>query len=231
MDYPGGFETPAFPAGKRIVVSRLAGVAVMVIFLGIIFVCGMLLWAQRSITVQPFLVSVDNLTGQWSVVGYQNDTNKQVSATQTLQESVIAKFMRNWYLVTRDEVNTALWQSCERELECNPKNKTGINTGKCALYCIAGDDIFNRFIKEVVPVYQISVTAGEMLGLRNSSLLITPIGNISENGGLWKIRAVIESSIAKPINILAYAKVERNTDVYPQTMGYFVSDFNAYKMN
>ena len=231
LDYPGGFETPAFPAGKRIVVSRLTGIAVMSVFLAIVFVCSMILWAQKSVTVHPFLVSVDNLTGQWAVVGHQHEEIKQVSATRTLQESVIAKFMRNWFLVTTEEVNTALWQSCERETECNPKNKTGIDSGKCALYCIAGDNIFNRFIQDVVPVYQISVMAGEMLGLDMASLQISPIGDISESGGMWKIRAVIKSSIAKPINILAYAKVERDINNYPQTLGYFVADFNAYKMN
>ena len=231
MDYPGGFEVPAFPAGKRIVVSRIMSVATMVVFLLIAFVCGMILWAQKSVTVHPFLVSVNHLTGQWEIIGHQHDEIKEVSTTRTLQESVIAKFMRNWFLVTTDEVNTLLWQSCDRATECNPKNKTGVDTGKCAIYCIAGDEIFNRFIQDVVPIYQISVMAGEMLGLQMSSLQILPIGTISESGGMWQIRAVIESSLAKPINILAYAQVERNLDLYPQTLGYFVSDFNAYKMN
>lgn len=231
MDYPGGFEVPAFPAGKRIVVSRFVSVAIMVVFLLIIFVCGMILWTQRSVTVHPFLVSVNNLTGQWEIVGHQHDEIKEISATRTLQESVIAKFMRNWFLVTTEEVNTALWQSCDRATECNPKNKTGVDTGKCAIYCIAGDEIFNRFIQDVVPNYQISVTAGEMLGLRMNSLQIIPIGAIGEKGGMWQIRAVVESSIAQPINILAYAQIGRNPDLYPQTLGYYVADFNAYKMN
>lgn len=231
MEYPNGFDIPTFPAGKRIVATRVLGVATMVVFLAIVFMCSMLLWVQKSVTVHPFLVSIDNLTGQWSIVGHQHEEIKQVSTTRTLQESVIAKFMRNWYLVTTEEVNTALWQSCERETECNPKNKTGIDSGKCALYCIAGDEIFNRFIQDVVPVYQISVAAGEMLGLDMSSLQILPVGEITDAGGMWKIRAVIKSSTTKPINILAYARVERNMEKYPQTLGYFVADFNAYKMN
>ena len=231
MDYPGGFDVPAFPAGKRIVVSRLVGIAILSVFLVIVFIWGMIVWAEKSVTVHPFWVWVDNLTGQGLVVGHQHEEIKQVSATRTLQESVIAKFMRNWFLVTTEEVNTALWQSCERATECNPKNKTGIDSGKCALYCISGDDIFNRFIQDVVPAYQISVMAGEMLGLDMASLQISPVGDFTENGGMWKVRAVIKSSLANPIDILAYARVERNIDVYPQTLGYYIADFNAYKMN
>ena len=82
-----------------------------------------------------------------------------------------------------------------------------------------------------MPVYQISVMAGEMLGLDMASLQISPVGDFTENGGIWKVRAVIKSSLANPIDVLAYAKVERNIDVYPQTLGYYVADFNAYKMN
>lgn len=231
MDYPGGFDTPTFPAGKRIVVSRMFGVALMVLFLAIVFVCSMILWAQRSVTVRPFLVSTDKQTGQWEIVGHQHEDIKQVSAIRTLQESVLAKFVRNWFLVTSDEVNSVLWQSCDRQIECNPKNKIGIDTGKCAIYCITGDELFDRFIRDVVPNYQISVMAGEMLGVRMSSLRLVPTNDINENGGTWKIHATIESSIGKPIKILAYASVARNTELYPRTLGYFVSDFNAYKIN
>ncbi len=203
----------------------------MVTFLLIIFFSGMILWAQKSVTVHPFLVSINNLTGHWEIIGHQHETIKHVSADRTLQESVIAKFMRNWFLVTTEEVNTALWQSCDRATECNPKNKTGVDTGKCAIYCITGDEIFNRFIQDVVPIYQISVTAGEMLGLNMQSLQISPISDISNQGGMWQIHAILESSISGPIKILAYAQISRDTEQYPQTLGYYVSDFNAYKMN
>lgn len=231
MDYPGGFDVPAFPAGKRIVVSRLTGITIMAVFLVIVFVCSMMLWAQRSVTVHPFLVSVNNLTGQWQVVGHQHEEIKYVAATRTLQESVLAKFMRNWFLVSTEDANSALWQSCERDAECNPKNKTGIDTGKCALYCISGDDIFGRFIQDVVPNYQNMASAGEMLGLNMSSLQITPVGSISDKGGAWQVYATIESSKNPPINILAYARIGRDVGLYPQTLGYYVADFNAYKMN
>ena len=39
------------------------------------------------------------------------------------------------------------------------------------------------------------------------------------------------SNISAPISILGYAMVEREMERYPQTMGYYVSEFSAYKLN
>ena len=48
MKYPDDFNTPAFPAGRFVAVSRFMAVAVMVLFLGIGCLCGIILWAKKS---------------------------------------------------------------------------------------------------------------------------------------------------------------------------------------
>jgi glucan phosphorylase len=49
LKYPDEFETPTFPAGKQVAVTRAVSVAIMSVFLLILFACGLLLWAQKSL--------------------------------------------------------------------------------------------------------------------------------------------------------------------------------------
>lgn len=58
-----------------------------------------------------------------------------------------------------------------------------------------------------------------------------PADNITANGGTWRITATVQSNISGAIDIIAFAKIARNTSSYPQTLGYYVADFNAYKIN
>ena len=230
--YPDEFETSTFPAGKRIAVSRSVSIAIMVIFLLILFACGLLLWVQKSVHVHPFLVSINEITGQWSVVGHQHTDIKEVTTAQTLQESVIGKFMTYRFYITDDTAfNENIWQSCDRSVDCNPANKTGMESRYCALYCLSGDEEYNDFVTDVIPGYQGRVANGEMWTLDMSSLQITQVGPFSITGGVWQVRATVNSSMFGPINILAYANVAQDLAVYPQTFGYYVADFNAYKIN
>ena len=63
--------------------------------------------------------------------------------------------------------------------------------------------------------------------IRPNSLQITPIGET----GIWQVRVDVLSSLnPEPIKIIAYANVARNTELYPRTLGYYVADFNAYRI-
>ena len=106
MKYPDDFDTPTFPAGKQISASRAVSIAVMVVFLLILFACGLLLWVQKSVHVHPFLVSINEITGQWEIVGHQHTDVKQMTTVQTLQESVIGKFLEYHFFVTDDADQT-----------------------------------------------------------------------------------------------------------------------------
>ncbi len=232
MRYPDDFNVPPFPAGKHTAVSRMMSIAVSIVLLGIIFTCGLLLWAQRSVRVHPFLVSIDEITGTWTVVGHHHTEIQELSTVQTMQESVIGKFMRNWFLISDSPgLNDALWHECDREIDCGNINTSGVNSRECALYCVTGDDVFKRFMTDVVPDYQNRLANGELWIPDMTSLQISPIGDVDINGNVWQIRATVYSNQNQEINILAYAKVARDDTLYQTTMGYYVQDFNAYRVS
>ena len=232
MDYPDGFNTPTFPAGPRIAVSRVVGIAIMVVFLLILCACGLLLWTQRSVRVHPFLVSVNNITGQWEIVGHNHSVVREITTDRALQEATIGRFMRYWFLITANPAfNDSLWTECKRESDCNPDFKTGIETARCGLYCLSGANAFSAFLSDVVPSYRLRAAQGETWMLNASSLQFLPLESADKNAPAWQVSGTITSNISGPINILAYVKIGRDMDLYPQTMGYFVSEFNAYKMD
>lgn len=233
MDYPSGFDTPAFPAGKRIAALRVFCVAIMVVFLLIVFACGMLLWVQKSAHVHPFLISINDVTGQWQVVGHQHGKYKEISTAQTLQESVLVKLLQNWFTITGDDAtNSTLWQSCDRDIECRGENKKISEFEKCAIYCLSAEDVYDDFVQVTIPDYQARVTAGEMWIMDMPSLQILPIEEPNFNGGTWQIRANVFSNLFEmPMQMLIYANVSRDTNLYPQTMGYYISKINVYRIN
>ena len=166
MRYPDEFNTPTFPAGPRIASSRTLSIAIMTVFFLIICSCGLLLWVQRSAHVHPFLVSINSITGNWEIIGHQHGAMREMSTTQTLQESVIGKFIRNWFWIADNtDLNTARWNKCDRTADCTPENKTGVETGACGIYCLTGDDMFSRFNSTVKPEYQARILDGETCAL------------------------------------------------------------------
>ena len=233
MDYPNYFNTPAFPAGPRIAISRFMAIASCVVFVVIIFVCILLLWAVRSQRVDPFIVSVNSFTGQWAVVGHSHGNGPmEYPAIQSIQQSVIAEFAENWFTISEQtDINEALWKTCNRTDDCGMNNDLAYDDPSCALFCKSGEELFSRFIYDVVPNYQERVAAGEYWFVDKTQFQIEPAGQISDNGGTWRILATVQSNISGNINIIAFAKVARNIEIYPQTLGYYVADFNAYKIN
>lgn len=232
MRYPDEFNIPTFPAGPRIASSRILSIAIMIAFFLIVCTCGLILWLQHSVQVHPFLVSINKITGNWEIVGHQHGTELEMPTTQALQESVLGKFVRNWFWIAENQdINTKRWEMCDRASACAPENKTGVETGACGIYCLTGNDMFSRFSVHVKPGHQARASNGEVWRIDMSSIRMTPIGEVAPNGGAWQIHAKIISNKTAPIQILAYVSVGRNMDSYPQTLGYYVADFNAYKMN
>lgn len=230
LDYPNNFDTPAFPAGKRIAVSRAVSILVSALFFVIICLCCLLIWTSRSATVDPFIISVDSVTGTWSVVGHSHGT-VQYSASRTMQESVVANFTRDWFTVGDDSENQALWQTCDRGQVCMSENAPARADGVCAIYCATNDSVFNRFIYDVVPTWQDIAAASGRLSLDTSSLQIEPVGAVGNNGGMWRVRATISGNVTPSMQIIAFMRVGRDTKSYPRTLGYYITDFNAYRLN
>ncbi|HIU65216.1 MAG TPA: hypothetical protein IAC63_01075 [Candidatus Enterousia avicola] len=233
MDYPSNFNTPAFPAGPSIAVSRFMAIASCVLFVLIIFASGLLLWAVKSNRVDPFIVYVDDFTGQWSVIEHSHENAElEYPALWSVQQSVVGNFLENWFSISENpQENEILWQTCKRSDDCSIEAERAYDDKTCALYCITGEELFSKFIYDVVPIYQSRVSNGETWLIDKTEFQIEPVGKITDNGGTWRINGEIQSSISGNIEIIAFVKVVRNISLYPRTLGYYVADFNAYKIN
>lgn len=234
MEYPNNFDVPAFPAGKRIAISRFMAIGVSILCLVSIFMCGLIFWTYRSQKFDPIIVSINPETSQWTVIKNSNfQAPVEYSVTRTLQESVINNFITKWFLINANETeNENLWKLCDRKNECNGVKKASYTDNSCAIFCVTGEELFSSFTYDIVPDYQERFANGETWLIDNANIQIEPASKISESGGMWKIEAKIISNISEPINIVAFAKVVRSSDIskYQMTMGYYVADFNAYKI-
>lgn len=232
LRYPDEFEVPTFPAGKYIAFTRWVSTAILSVFLLIVFACGVLLWTQKSIKIHPFLVSIDEITGQWNIVGHKHKEQHVFSTTYTLQESVVGEFVKYWFLVSNQEkINEMLWASCERIAQCSVALNTNDVADECAIYCLSADSVYNTFLNNVVPGYKARVSNNDYLVINPDTLKMQPLGEISDMGGSWQISVDVLSTVdGAPMEIRAYAVVGRNNEIYPKTLGYYIADFNAYRI-
>lgn len=228
MDYPDNFDTPVFPAGKRIAVSRVMAIGSMIAFLIIVFLCGMLFWSARSMRVDPLIVSINHTTGAWDIVGHSHGQT-DMTASQSLQESVAINFAKSWFFISADDAqNNARWADCDRTAVCMSENFSP-RANDCAIYCAASDNVFSAFVYDVVPDYQARAAAGAVWMLDSASTDITALTPIDERGGTWQIMATVLTDTGA-MDVVAFATVARDVNTYPATMGYYVAAFNAYRI-
>lgn len=226
MIYPDSFNSPVFPAGPRIAVSRVMAIGAMVVFALIIVFCGLIVWARESQKIHPFLVTVDELTGTWQVVGHDHG-ERTITRNRAMQESVIANFTKNWFTVSADtQKNDDLWYGFEEKSDCFADDSP--NRGQ--IYCRASDELYNRFIYDIVPEYQERIAAGETWSASVDNIYLNPTTNVTDNGGTWRILVQVDSSVHGPAQVMAYVTLARDVQDYPNTLGFYVADFNAYRM-
>lgn len=233
MEYPADFDTSTFPAGKQVAVSRLLGVLVMVAFFAIFVLCGLIMWVNRSAREHPFLVSVNQITGQWDVVNHHHSRDFEISAYRSLQEAVAVKFIRNWFNISSDDItNELIWQQCDnRDVACAPDNNSSMEVEPCALYCVTSEDLFTDFTKNQLIKYQQRYLRGEVWSVDMSSLQLLPISHVGRGGATWQARFSVISNLSSRIDIFAILQIENNKEMFPHSLGFYVSEFNAYKVN
>lgn len=230
MDYPGNFEVPVFPAGKSIAISRFMAIGTSVLFLIIIFLCGLLIWSGRSDRLVPYMIATNNEYGEWQVIG-KADSVLQYTAERTMQEAVVGRFVQDWFRISLDGTeNENAWRSCERT-ECTSGENLMYGDKMCALYCSSGDEVFARFTSEVLPAYRMAADNGDVWSISDVDMNIQPAGRISAQGGTWRVNATVSSNRFGRFDVQIFMKIARNDNVYPGTMGYYVADFNAYRIN
>ena len=227
LRYPDNFNTPTFPAGPRIAVSRAIAIAIMVLFALIIVMGGLIFWASRSQQVHPFLVSIDDVTGAWSVVGHEHG-ERTISTNRAMQESVIAKFTKNWFTISANQSeNDDMWYGFADKAECNADNRPT----NAQIFCASGDELYNYFIYTIVPEYQERIAAGEVWSVDVDDIYINPTSDVTDNGGMWRILTNVKSNMGNSIKIMAYVTLSRDMTSYPNSLGFYVSDFNAYRVD
>ncbi len=230
MDYPDDFDTSAFPAGKRIAVSRTAGIWVMVSFFLIIVCCLALPWVQKNTVIDPLVVYVNGSNGTWELVGTQK-THQDMPYYVSVQRALVGLFTEKWFTLSDDAtVNAERWDSCDRETVCATRVDSSLYThAGCDLYCMTDDEFYRNFTTNVLPMYQTTASFGERWYVNPSKIIVNQNGNITDQGGEWIVRATVRSSINGNFDIIAYVQVMRDTERYPQTLGYYVSNFNSYR--
>ena len=231
MNYPDDFNTRTFPAGKSVAVSRVMGIGIMSAFFVILCLCGLLIWTIRSTRVEPYILATDGINDQWRIIMAGNETpTMHMTDAQLFQQSLVWRFTQDWFSISPNRArNIARWNTeCKREY-CISDDA---DTKNCSIYCSSGDDLFYRFSTNVLPQYQAYATAGATWLPVSESMRIDPIGNVSEHGGAWRIQMTILTDGGNgAMDIIAYAKVARNNKYYPAHRGYYVADFNAYRVS
>lgn len=200
----------------------------MVLFFLIVCVCGVILWAKNTQGTSPFLISITPGGERWSLVSHNNHTN-ELPVYFVLQESVINNFARHWFTVSDNILeNAAVWSGdCARDSdEC----KIG-GADTCAIFCDASDYVFSNFKKYVLPAYE-ELETNENVIWRVTSVRARPVDfrAITENGGTWRLTVHVDTDGVDTV-FFGFARVGFNPIEYPKTMGYYISDFNMFRMN
>ena len=198
-------------------------------FLIIIFLCGILVWTIRSARVEPYILATGGVNDEWQIVKPGNGHPEiKMTTNQVIQESVVWKFVQNWFLISDEsELNESIWDtSCER-IDC------AITDGSkpCELFCMSSEKLFTRFKENILPTYQDIFNSGEYWTPNIDSIRISPVGDINNFGGTWRVKMSISTNFGEKIDIIAYAKVAQDIKSRPNTLGYYIADFNAYRIN
>lgn len=240
MDYPDGFNVPAFPAGSRIATSRAMGIGILSVCLLIIFTCGMILWAVAARTVDPFLISVNPITGNWEIVGHSHGQD-EISQNHLAQMSTVNRFVQDWFYISPDDAsNDARWSTCNDEV-CIDSDNVIYGGNECSLFCMSDADLFTNFSENIVPGYIERAGRGIYWFVKPDTIQITKSGDITDKAGTWRVTATVMSNVGD-FQILAYANVVKGNisnsvtdEIYPlnyvQTMGYKVTKFNSYRID
>ena len=229
MNYPDDFNVPTFAAGKSIAVSRAMGIGIMSGFLLIIFLCGILVWTLRSQRVEPYILSVGGINDQWQIISSgENERPKiEMTAQQVVQESLVWKFVQDWFTISNEpDTNATMWNTNCQRTDCD----TSDTSIPCRLYCSSSENLFSRFKTDTLPTYEKYASSGEYWAPMPDSIIISPAGDVNTDGGTWRIQMTVMTTGMGTMHVLAYVKVAKDIKSYPKTMGYYIADFNSYRI-
>lgn len=227
MDYPNDFNIPSFPAGKTIALTRAIAIWILIVFFLIVSACGLILFYHKAKTNYPFLISVDPFTDDWTVIAYPHETQKPKEQYEIIQEKLVNDFVINWFTISSNQqINESRWKKCS-VAECADLRQFNPTNIDCAVSCKSSDVLFQEFSKKVLPQYMAMIErAGETWDIKKNILPIM----VSENASKWQVHITIKSKTMGIFNVLAFIDIERDINLYPATFGYYVTQFNSYRV-
>lgn len=229
MNYPNEYDTPVFPAGKTIALSRGVSIWTLVVSFLIICACGLMLLLVHSKNNYPFLISTDPMTSDWSVVAYP-EKEREISVKEITQENLVRKYVEYWFSIHKNTfVNESLWQECS-DTDCETPEQYDPTNKKCALFCLSAPELFEQFTEKVVPEYRARVDQKSET-MKVVYQIITPPATGENATDVWQSFATIDSSLNGRFSMLIFLELGKEDGKYPATLGYYVKDFNSYRMS
>lgn len=230
MGYPNDFDVPAFSAGKTVALTRTVSVWILIVFFFIVVSCGFLLFGRHLQKNFPFLVSVDPATDEWTVVAYPNEKQKPIPQYRYIQEKLVNDFVKDWFTISKNqELNKQVWESCSVE-DCNEPEFFNPANKNCALACKSSKEVFTVFTTKVLPDYKARIKqANEIWRIPQGVTIINP-RSVYENQSEWQVYTTIDSSVNGSFSVMIFITVDRDTNLYHSTFGYYISKFNAYRI-
>ena len=228
MDYPNNFNIPAFRAGKTIALSRTVAVWISIVFFLIVAACGFIILQIYFKQNFPFLLSVDPLTDEWTVITYPKENKKSISQYKFIQEKLVNDFFIDWFTISsNNKINEMRWQSCTRD-DCKQPDKFNPSSITCSLACKSSVNLFEEFTAKVLPDYRVRVEQANETWTVDGKI-ITPI-SVTPDSSSWQVYTVIKSSVMPSFDVLIFIDIARDIESYPVTFGYYVSQFNSYRI-
>lgn len=228
LDYPNGFNIKSFPAGKTIAFSRAVSIWISIVFFLIVAMCGFMLLGIHFKQNYPFLISVDPFTDEWTVITYPGKSKKEtIHQYQIVQEKLVRDFVANWFTISKESsVNDMRWQDCKIE-DCASSNQFNPDNLECAIYCKSDPSVFEVFSENVLPEYREYANSGGAWTV--GPMLITP-NTVDKNGGTWQVVVSVQPAMSAPFNALAFITIEQDANRYPASLGYYIKEFNSYRL-
>jgi hypothetical protein len=220
--YPNDFDTSVFPAGRSLALSRWMSVWTVIALAVVGVLAVLVVLAGRAVRTQPYLISINRATGEWSVFLPNAEKQPAPKPTDVIQQAVVGNYMKMWFRLSNDMAeNNIAWCGCEFE-KCDPSPVV------CKLCCASAPDLYKSFADNVLTNYKLRGAAGETWALDDASIMITPLFETTDAGGAWRASAVLRSSRFGAKQITAYVAVSRDATRFPMSMGFYVSDFSSY---
>lgn len=224
MDFPADYDTKMFPETRYLGMARAFAIWAAILFLLIAGLSWALVWTMHNSRAEPVLVSISGGGTNWTAV-LGGTGRLEYSASRAMQEATVGNFAKLWFRISRDaKENEANWCQCEQS-KCWDDDET---VPQCKVCCASGPSLFSNFLQVVNGDFRARAAAGEEWSVVADSIRATPVGEISDKGGLWRLTASVKIDGGRTQKIEAFARTAKASEGYPSTMGYYVADFHAY---